>query len=257
MLHMVFAIVHFQNAANDRMKNQGQVSQSSSEVMERSRRHYHYAISLLYDLLSGSSLEDLQAIGLILQHLRAFPVSCPSFILPYSLLTSRQKPGGSWLLSRVAVSMCLELGLHRSAKKWSYDRANPNYIEIEIRKRVFWCILTLEVSLASRLGRPMSIRDGDFDVEYPERVDDEYILENEVLKREDGIEDCEFDVAIEMFKHTTFTIQIHSTLYGVTRPSRDKYVALVEDIEGKLSKWRDNHPKSLCEFICPIPLGSV
>ncbi|KAF8540519.1 fungal-specific transcription factor domain-containing protein [Trichophaea hybrida] len=228
MLHMVFAIVHFQNAVNDRMKNQGQVSQSSSEVMERSRRHYHYAISLLYNLLSGSSLEDLQAIGLILQHLRAFP-----------------KPGGSWLLSRVAVSMCLELGLHRSAKKWLYDRANPNYIEIEIRKRVFWCILTLEVSLASRLGRPMSVRDGDFDVEYPERIDDDYILENEILKREDGVEDCAFDVAIEMFKHTTFTIQIHSTLYGVSRPSRDKYVDLVEEIEGKLTKWKDNHPKSL------------
>jgi len=151
-------------------------------------------------------------------------------------------------LSRMAVSMCLELGLHRSSKKWSYDHTNTNLIEIELRKRVFWCILTLEVSLASRLGRPMSIREGDFDVEYPERIDDEYILENEILKPEDGHEDCEFDVAIEMFKHATLTIQIHCTLYSVARPSRDKYVALVEDIEGKLKKWRDNRPKSLCEY---------
>jgi hypothetical protein len=228
MLHMVFAIVHFQNAAHDRLKNRGQMSQASSEVMDRSRRHYHYAISLVYDLLSSSSLEDLQAIGLIVQHLRSFP-----------------KPGGSWLLSRIAVSMCLELGLHRSAKKWAYDRANTNFIEIELRKRVFWCILTLEVSLASRLGRPMSIRMGDFDVEYPEKIDDEYILENEILKKEDGVEGCEFDIAIEMFKHATMTIEIHSTLYGVTRPPREKYVALVEDIEAKLNKWRDNHPKSI------------
>ncbi|KAA8911846.1 fungal-specific transcription factor domain-containing protein [Sphaerosporella brunnea] len=228
MLHMVFAIVHFQNAANDRMKNRGQMSQASREVMERSRRHYHYATSLVYDLLSGSSLEDLQAIGLILQHVRAFP-----------------KPGGSWLLSRVAVSMCLELGLHRSVKKWAYDHANTNYIEIELRKRVFWCILALEVSLASRLGRPMSIRKGDFDAEYPTKIDDDYILESEILKREDGVEDCEFDIAIEMFKHTTLTIQIHSTLYGTTRPPRDKYVSLVEDIEAKLNKWRDEHPKSI------------
>lgn len=246
MLHMVFAIVHFQTAACDRMKNRGQVSQSSSDVMERSRRHYHYAISLLYNLLSGSSLEDLQAIGLILQHLRAFPVSCLPSRFPLSADGSGKKPGGSWLLSRVAVSMCLELGLHRSAKKWTHDRAHPNHIDIEIRKRVFWCILTLEVSLASRLGRPMSIREGDFDVEYPERIDDEYIFENEIRKRDDGVEDCEFDVAIEMFKHATFTIQIHSTLYGVSRPTRDKYVDLVAEVEAKLDKWKKNHPASLC-----------
>lgn len=96
MLHMVFAIVHFQNAASDRMKNRGQVSQSSRDVMESSRRHYHYAISLLYNLLSGSSLEDLQAIGLILQHLRAFPVSrrrslCPPPPPHISVLTHPER----------------------------------------------------------------------------------------------------------------------------------------------------------------------
>ncbi|KAI5813637.1 fungal-specific transcription factor domain-containing protein [Pyronema omphalodes] len=228
MIHMVFAIVNFQIAASDRMKNNGKHTAQSAEINELSRRHYHYAISLIYHLLTDSSLEDLQAIGLILQHLRAFP-----------------KPGGSWLLSRMAVSMCLERGLHRSVKKWSYNRRDTNHIEIELRKRVFWCIITLEVSLASRLGRPMSIRDGDFDVEYPERVDDQFITEKEIIRTEDGVEACEFDVAIEMFKHTSLTIQIHSTLYGVTRPSRDQYVNLVADMENKLQIWRDNHPKSL------------
>lgn len=94
----------------------------------------------------------------------------------------------------------------------------------------------------------MSIRDGDFDVEYPERVDDQFITEKEIIRTEDGVEACEFDVAIEMFKHTSLTIQIHSTLYGVTRPSRDQYVNLVADMENKLQIWRDNHPKSLCEY---------
>jgi hypothetical protein len=211
------------------MKNRGQISQSAREVMERSRRHYHYAVSLMYELFASSSLEDLQAIGLILQHLRAFP-----------------KPGGSWLLSRLAISMCVELGLHRSAKKWIYSGAKLNYIEVEMRKRVFWCILALEASLASKLGRPMSMRVGDWDVEYPERVDDEYIVESEILKREDGVEECKFDVAIQMFKHASLTVQIHSTLYSVQRPSREQYVSLVEDIEGKLIKWRDQWPKSLC-----------
>ncbi|KAL7268445.1 hypothetical protein RUND412_008932 [Rhizina undulata] len=228
MVHMVFAIVHFQNATQDKMKNRGQISAASNDIMQRSRNHYHYALSFAYGLVNNGSLEDLQAIGLMLQHLRAFP-----------------KPGGSWLLSRLAISMCLELGLHRSAKKWVYPGSTQNVIEIELRKRVFWCILTLETSLGSRLGRPMSIRDVDYDVEYPERIDDEYITETGFLKRDDGVEGCAFDVAIEMFKYSQLYIEMHSTLYAVARPSRENYVSLVEDLEGKLIKWKDQASKTI------------
>lgn len=232
MVHMVFAIVDFQNASRDRMINRGHNTAASSDVMQRSRMHYHYALSFFYGLLNNTGLEDLQAIGLILQHLRAFP-----------------KPGGSWILSRIAINLCFELGLHRSAKKWSYSGSVTNFIEVELRKRVFWSILSLEVSLSARLGRPMCIRETDYDVELPERLDDEYITETGFLKKDEGIEDCVFDVAIEMFKFTSLYIEMHGTLYAPARPSREKYVALVEDLEAKLLKWRDNAPKTLCELV--------
>lgn len=236
MVHMVFAIVDFQNASRDRMINRGHNTAASSDVMQRSRMNYHYALSFFYGLLSGSGLEDLQAIGLILQHLRGFP-----------------KPGGSWLLSRIAINMCFELGLHRSPKKWAYSGSATNFIEIEIRKRVFWSILSLEVSLSARLGRPMSIRETDYDVELPERLDDEYITETGLLKKDESIEDCAFDVSIEMFKFTALYIEMLGTLYAPARPSREKYVSLVEDLEGKLLKWRDNAPKSLCKLVSRLP----
>ncbi|KAH0613746.1 uncharacterized protein H6S33_005632 [Morchella sextelata] len=227
MVHMIFAIVDFQNASQDRMVNRGHNTTLSTETMQRSRMHYHYALSFFYGLLNTSGLEDLQAIGLILQHIRGFP-----------------KPGGSWLLSRIAISMCFELGLHRSPKKWAYS-GSTNPIDIELRKRVFWSILTLEVSLSARLGRPMSIRETDFDVEYPERLDDEFITETGYLKREGGNEDCAFDVSIEMFKFTSLYIEMLGTLYAPARPSREKYVSLVEELEGKLLKWKEQAPKSL------------
>lgn len=239
MVHMVFAIVDFQNASQDRMINRGHNTATSSDVMQRSRMHYHYALSFFYGLLSSSGLEDLQAIGLILQHIRGFP-----------------KPGGSWLLSRIAINMCFELGLHRSPKKWQYSGTTSNLIEVELRKRVFWSILTLEVSLSARLGRPMSIRETDYDVELPERLDDEYITETGFLKKDESIEDCAFDVSIEMFKFTALYIEMLGTLYAPARPSREKYVSLVEDLEGKLLKWRDNAPKSLSELIYMVPSGS-
>lgn len=232
MVHMVFAIVDFQNASRDRMINRGHNTASSSDVMQRSRMHYHYALSLFSGLLNNSGLEDLQAIGLILQHIRGFP-----------------KPGGSWLLSRIAINMCFELGLHRSPKKWQYSGSATNFIELELRKRVFWSILTLEVSLSARLGRPMSVREVDYDVELPERLDDEYITETGFLKKDEGTEDCAFDVSIEMFKFTALYIEMLGTLYSLARPSREKYVALVEDLEGKLLKWRDNAPKSLSKLV--------
>lgn len=232
MVHMVFAIVDFQNASRDRMINRGHNTASSSDVMQRSRMHYHYALSFFSGLLNNSGLEDLQAIGLILQHIRGFP-----------------KPGGSWLLSRIAINMCFELGLHRSPKKWQYSGSATNFIELELRKRVFWSILTLEVSLSARLGRPMSVREVDYDVELPERLDDEYITETGFLKKDEGTEDCAFDVSIEMFKFTALYIEMLGTLYSLARPSREKYVALVEDLEGKLLKWRDNAPKSLSKLV--------
>lgn len=212
------------------MVNRGHNTTLSTETMQRSRMHYHYALSFFYGLLNTSGLEDLQAIGLILQHIRGFP-----------------KPGGSWLLSRIAISMCFELGLHRSPKKWAYS-GSTNPIDIELRKRVFWSILTLEVSLSARLGRPMSIRETDFDVEYPERLDDEFITETGYVKREDGNEDCAFDVSIEMFKFTSLYIEMLGTLYAPARPSREKYVSLVEELEGKLIKWKEQAPKSLSKF---------
>lgn len=149
-VHMVLAIVHYQTAAFDRFQNHGQIMTTTSQLYARSRTHYEYAMSLMYHLLDRPTLEDVQAIGLILQHKRSFP-----------------KPGTSWLLSRMAIALCVDLGLHRSPSKLPVDpRAPPpNSIEIELRKRVFWCILTLESSLASKLGRPMSIREGDYDVE--------------------------------------------------------------------------------------------
>lgn len=234
-LHIVLAICHFQYGALARQKNPGHVPQAAVNSIKTSNRHYHYTMSLMYDLLNDTSLEDLQAIGLILQHLRSFP-----------------KPGGSWILSRIAISLCLEHGLHRSAKKWKYNLV-PNFIEIEMRKRVFWCILALEVSLASKLGRPMSIKQGDFDAEFPERVDDEYILEGEIIKKgEDEDQDCRIDIAIDMFKHALLTIEIHTKLYGVSRPERNVYVSVVESIEAKLDKWRAGCCKTISRTFYPI-----
>jgi hypothetical protein len=104
----------------------------------------------------------LQAITLICSHLRNFP-----------------KPGASWMLSITTLTLAIELGLHRSAKRWSAENAMSGY-DIEIRKRVFWSILTINSTLSGKLGRPMPIRPEGFDIEIPEPMDNDVMAETEM-----------------------------------------------------------------------------
>ena len=71
------------------------------------------------------------------------------------------------------------------------------------------------------------------------------ITETGLLKRADSNDECTIDIAIELFRHTVLSIQMHSALYAAVRPSRDEYVAVVEELEGKLVKWHQNCTKNI------------
>ncbi|KAF8463140.1 fungal-specific transcription factor domain-containing protein [Kalaharituber pfeilii] len=218
--HMMVAICYFQTGTRDRT-----ASTTTSKRMEKSFEHYHFSLTHFYSLLRSASIEDLQALCMIIQHIRSFP-----------------KPGASWFLARIVMSLAMELGLHRSSKKWHTHR-RQNCIEDEMRKRVWWCIWTVETSLCAKLGRPMCLTEADYDIELPERVDDEYLTADGYLTRPEGVKGCSFDVGIEFFKVIPLYVEINSTLYAVVRPSRDKYVELVEQLEKRLIVWRDQIPE--------------
>lgn len=46
-------------------------------------------------------------------------------------------------------------------------------IEIECRRRTFWCTYTLDAFLSVALGRPRSFHDDDIDTELPACLDDD------------------------------------------------------------------------------------
>lgn len=201
-------------------------SKETLEKLKKSYEHYHFSLTHFYQLLHSASLEDLQALCLILQHIRSF-----------------RKPGASWFIARLAVSMAVELGLHRSSKKCHTPDRKIDYIEVEMRKRVWWCLYAIEVNLCAKLGRPVGIREEDYDIELPERIDDEYLTSEGFLPRPEGVEGCTFDVGIEMFKVIPLYIEMNASLYAVARPNRDKYVDLVEQLEKRLIQWRNQVPK--------------
>lgn len=226
IFYMIIAIQYYSTAVRLRMdpsKNSATV-----ERMKKSHLYYHYALSFLQYLVSNRALEDVQGLCLVLQHMRSFP-----------------KPGGAWLLARLAISIMLEIGMHRSAKKWLVEKLGNNPIKLEMRKRVFHSILCIESSLASKLGRPFSLKPSDYDIEIPLGVDDEFLTEKGILPVPPGREGCTFQVALEMFRITPVYIDVMSTLYGVHRPSPERYIKVVNSLEKKLDEWYNRLPPHL------------
>lgn len=64
----------------------------------------------------------------------------------------------------------LALGIHRKSRVDS--NGNADHIDLECRKRTFWCAYNLDTYLSAALGRPRTFHDEDIDQELPLCVDD-------------------------------------------------------------------------------------
>ena len=222
MVHMVFAIMFFQYAARNRDN-----SNQQTELNARSNLFYHYSLGFFYQITASHTLQDIQALTLICAHLRNFP-----------------KPGASWMVTSSTFTLAIELGLHRSAKRWVQAAPQKNTLEIEMRKRVFWALLSIHVTLSGKLGRPMPLRLNDFDVELPEAVDDDLLSENGIDTSRPG--KCAFKVGIEAFKAMTLYLELFTTLYAVKRTPAN-YIEVVNRLENKLKEWRAQWPAEIVQ----------
>lgn len=219
MVHMVFAIMSFQYAARN-----WEDSAQHAHLNHQSNMHYHYSMSMFYQLMCSHTVQDVQALTLICAHLRNFP-----------------KPGASWILTQTTMSLAIELGLHRSAKRWAPDTI-PNPLDVEMRKRTFWAILTIHVTLSGKLGRPMAFRLEDLDVEMPEPVDDDLLSENGLDTSIPG--KCSHDIGLQAIRILPLYMELYSTIYAVRRKP-ETYIETVDRLEAKLRQWRDGLPADL------------
>lgn len=221
MVHMVFAIMFFQYAARNEKADQ------QTELNARSNLFYHYSLGFYYQLVASHTLQDIQALALICSHLRNFP-----------------KPGASWMVTNSTFTLAIELGLHRSTKRLVQQGAQKSPLEIELRKRVFWSLLSIHVTLSGKLGRPMPMRLNDFDVELPEALDDELLSENGIDTSKPG--KCTHKIGIEAFKAVTLFMEMFTTIYAVKR-SPSGYVDVVNRLENKVKEWRAQWPPELAQ----------
>ncbi|KAF3913911.1 hypothetical protein ABW21_db0205271 [Orbilia brochopaga] len=220
--HMVLAMAMYHMA-----KRQVKVNDHAQPDRSRAFRHYHFSLTFLNLLLAGGTLEDCQALIYLVAFTRGFT-----------------RPGPAYLLSKITTATIFELRLHRSLKK-ECERTGTklNVLEDEIRKRVFWIGISIDVGLSAKLNRPIGVLPSDYDAEKPARIEDEFITESGFTKPllpDD--EKCSFDVAFGLIKCAEFTIDVHTALYAAKRPTEEEYQPLVEGVEAKMTAWKDALP---------------
>ncbi|KAG6038074.1 hypothetical protein E4U41_004608 [Claviceps citrina] len=216
LVHMVFSIILFQFGVRN-----SQTLEQRNDYHDLSNRHYHFALSKMYDIFSSSSFEALQGLVLIASHTRSFP-----------------KPGSGSIVASMALHRALELNLHRKAKN-SCETTN---LSNELRKRAFWCILTVVVAINGKRGYPIPISVHDFDVDFPEPIADELLLD-------DGVDvtrtlPCPYELAICGFKMVPIMMEMYTHLFSVRR-DQSNYKAVVTALEAQIEIWESELPESM------------
>ncbi|ETS77404.1 hypothetical protein PFICI_11278 [Pestalotiopsis fici W106-1] len=106
---------------------------------------YQQAAKLIPDMLAIASVESVQAFLLL-----------GVYTLP------QDTSGLSYTYLGVAIKMAIQNGMHRT-----YSGVLLDSHALEVRKRLWWTIYTLEKRICILHGRPLSISRADIDVELP------------------------------------------------------------------------------------------
>jgi hypothetical protein len=130
------------------------------------------------------------------------------------------------------------MGYHRS---WKRPGEGTN-LENELRKRIWWTILSTAIVLNGRMGRPMPIRLEDMDVGFPELIPDEQLTEDGVDTSRPGR--CDYEIGVAASRMSTLYLEMFANVYCAKKDPK-RYLAIVEGLEKQLQSWREHLPEGL------------
>ncbi|KAI9255517.1 fungal-specific transcription factor domain-containing protein [Sporodiniella umbellata] len=169
------------------------------------------------------------------------------------------KSSACWMLGGIAIRVAQSLGLNRDCEEWDIPES-----EKQTRKRIWWSLYIADRFHSASLGRPLSIRDEDNDVAYP----DSTASWKEVLDLPEENEDkslprfpsamskpsqCDgrvgiFQLFVELIKLSEILGRI---LQGMYTPKAKKAGLeqgsdlIVKQLDDELTKWRFAFPAAL------------
>jgi hypothetical protein len=171
-------------------------------------------------------------------------LQCFALIAQYSLLTPT-RTAAYWVVG-LAIRLCQELGLCKERTIQEYPPGNRfNTLEVDMRRRLFWIITSMEFGLAHSLGRPsaFAISVDHIDVEFFELCDDRFITAIGLLPGNYPVmKKC---ISVHFFKMRLLQAEVRRTLYLKKReaPLNDQDPWFVY-MQNKIDDWVRNCPKN-------------
>ncbi|KAJ5047519.1 uncharacterized protein L3040_003342 [Drepanopeziza brunnea f. sp. 'multigermtubi'] len=168
-------------------------------------------------------------------------LQCLVLVAMYSLLTPTRT--AIYYVVGLATKLCQQLGLAEEktiTQGVSLGLVNP--LQLDMRRRLSWIILSMEFGLAQSMGRPSSFATGQdhVDVEFFEPIDDEYITADGILP---GPVSEKKTVAIHFLRMRLLQAEIRRVLYQRKRsePKSEDHPWYAQ-MEQKLKDWVEACP---------------
>ena len=186
--------------------------------------YYLAAMAYMEDVIRPKDLRTLQCLVLVAM---------------YSMLTPTRT--AIYYVVGLATRLCQQLGLTEE-KTITLGAANP--IQLDMRRRLSWIVLSMEYGLAHSMGRPNAFAIGQdhVDVKYFEPIDDEYITADGILP---GPVSEKKTVAIHFLRMRLLQAEIRRVLYQKKRPEpKSEDHPWYAQMEQKIRDWVDACPQN-------------
>ncbi|KAK5074012.1 hypothetical protein LTR64_006847 [Lithohypha guttulata] len=171
-------------------------------------------------------------------------LQCFALMAQYSLLTPT-RTAAFWMVG-LAAKLCQDLGLCNESTIDKPPLGNrPNFLEIDMRRRLFWIITSMEYGLSHSLGRPSAfgVSVENIDVRFFHLCDDRFITSQGLAAGNHPI--MKKAIAIHFLKMRLLQAEIRRTLYlkKRERPITDQD-PWFHKMLGNIDSWVRDTPKN-------------
>ena len=129
-----------------------------------------------------------------------------------------------WSLVGLLVRLAQGMGLHRDGSNFDLPP-----LEVEIRRRVWWGIVTLDLRSAQQLGSDLAIRDRSFDTKRPSNINDADITPTDT--KAPAPREGRSDVTMTLLRYDLFAMRrtlVTATMLDAISKSHDLRTSFVE-----------------------------
>ncbi|KAH7139790.1 finger protein [Dactylonectria estremocensis] len=153
-------------------------------------------------------------------------------------LLSHSRLNHCWSLFGTTSHLMLALGIHRKSR---VDvNGDIDHVDLECRKRTFWCAYNLDTYLSSALGRPRTFHDDDIDQELPLCVDDYRLARGQLSSVLTSSLQSVMAGSIAHIKLSRIVGNILRDFYGIRPPSTESQYKLAAKYSKEIDDWRNN-----------------